>query len=207
VEYAEVTNTVVLAPLFPGGVANPNDMVNYAMVERDGMRFDLILLDMLDEISERFNVDVRTFALCGFSGGAQFAHRFAYLHGERLWALSIGAPGGYTLLDDEVAWPKGTANCVELFGVGATLEPLRGVPVQMYVGELDTEVREFRDRSLEEHRLLRARTLVNHWIKHGVTTQLEIVPGVAHDSGATSYVVEQFLTNIFQSGASRPHCE
>ena len=44
----------------------------------------------------------------GFSGGAQFAHRFLYIHPGRLRAVSLGAPGLVTMLDETRAWWVGT---------------------------------------------------------------------------------------------------
>ena len=40
------------------------------------MRFDLLLLAMVDEVERKYGIDARRFCLFGFSGGGQFVHRF-----------------------------------------------------------------------------------------------------------------------------------
>lgn len=41
----------LLVPLFPGGVGDPKDFNEYKMMKSHGIRYDEILLGMLDEIS------------------------------------------------------------------------------------------------------------------------------------------------------------
>lgn len=71
------------------------------------MRFDLLVLDMIDPAAEIWPLSTDRFALFGYSGGGQFAHRFLYLHPHRPTALSIGAPGNVTLPDPVRPWPAG----------------------------------------------------------------------------------------------------
>lgn len=53
--------------------------------------------------------------MAGFSGGGQFAHRFLYLQLERLHAVSTGAPGRITMLDENWKWPAGIKDVFEVF--------------------------------------------------------------------------------------------
>ncbi|KAK9234061.1 hypothetical protein V1525DRAFT_414306 [Lipomyces kononenkoae] len=72
------------------------------------MRYDLLLLAILDEVSLRCPaIDTSKVLLTGFSGGGQFVHRFTYLHPERLLAVNVGAPGSVTYLDDNRPWADG----------------------------------------------------------------------------------------------------
>jgi len=77
----------------PGRIGDPEDLHNFKFIQYQDIRFDQVLLDIVDEVGERFNLDTDRFCLHGFSGGGQFTHRFLYLHPDRLAAASIGAPG------------------------------------------------------------------------------------------------------------------
>lgn len=71
----------------------------------DGPRADLGLLGILDELRALGagpQVD-----LFGFSGGAQFAHRFALVHPQHVRRLGLAAAGWYTLPDPRRAYPYG----------------------------------------------------------------------------------------------------
>ncbi|MGH9173262.1 MAG: hypothetical protein ACRD1H_02830, partial [Vicinamibacterales bacterium] len=63
------------------------------------VRHDLLLLRMLDDVARDGLVSTDRVSLFGYSAGGQFAHRFLYLHSERLDQVAIGAPGGVTLPD------------------------------------------------------------------------------------------------------------
>jgi poly(3-hydroxybutyrate) depolymerase len=95
-DLADKHQCVVLAPLFPAGIGDPDDVHNYKTVDYRGIRFDLILLDMVAEVGARWPVTTDRFYLHGFSGGGQFAHRFLYLHPNRLAGISVAAPGSIT---------------------------------------------------------------------------------------------------------------
>ena len=58
------------------------------------------------------------FYLFGFSGGAQFAHRYVLAHPDRVAAAGIGAAGWYTFPDSATPYPYG-------LGRGAGQQPLR----------------------------------------------------------------------------------
>lgn len=73
----------------------------------EGPRADLALLGILDDLRALGGgpqVD-----LFGFSGGAQFAHRFALVHPRRVRRLSVAAAGWYTLPDPRRVYPYGMA--------------------------------------------------------------------------------------------------
>ena len=135
-----VSNQVLLVcPLFPAGLIDPWDVENYKLLSYHEVRFDRILLGMMDEIRERYAVSAGRFMLGGFSGGAQFAHRFAYFHAERLSALSLAAPGRVTLLDETLDWWSGVRDAERLFGRAIDIPALRALPIQLLVGENDDD--------------------------------------------------------------------
>ncbi len=126
----------------------------YQRLERatDGLRPDEALLGVLQECHASFGwpLSCRMF---GFSGGAQFAHRFVMLHGRygeptgdddrpHVERLALASAGFYTMPDDTVPFPEG-------LGSGELSDRLRidrllNVPTRLFVGERDVE----RDRDL-----------------------------------------------------------
>ncbi|KAL7917678.1 hypothetical protein ACQKWADRAFT_324452 [Trichoderma austrokoningii] len=122
ISFAESTPCAIMAPLFPAGLDGPTDLDSYKLLRSPTLRSDLALLDMLNEVAHRWpGIDTTKIFLMGYSGGAQFAHRFLYLYPERLAAVSIGAPGSVTILDHSAFWPAGIADTEELFGIRAML--------------------------------------------------------------------------------------
>lgn len=70
-----------------------------------GGRADLALLDLLTRLETEAAPCTRSapdgsFHLFGFSGGAQFAHRFSMLHPHRVRTLTLASAGWYTFPDD-----------------------------------------------------------------------------------------------------------
>jgi dienelactone hydrolase len=195
VDWAERHGWVILAPLFPGAIGDPNDLNNYKLLAYNGIRFDELLLAMLDEAAQRWRLDVGRFALYGFFGGDQFVHRFAYLHPDRLLAACVAAPGSATLPGSPLPWPQGTGDMKAVFGTAPRLDRLRRVPIRVLVGELDTDLATMDPRTAPgEHRVFQARALTDALVQVGVTAQLEIVPSVAHESDAFSDAAEAFFT-------------
>jgi poly(3-hydroxybutyrate) depolymerase len=198
-EFAEEHGCIVLAPLFPAGIIEPDDLNNYKRIRYHDIRYDRVLLDMVDQVGGRYSVDTERFLLQGFSGGGQFVHRFAYLHPHRLSALSIGAPGRITRIDPDVPWWLGTADIAEQFGTELDLPTLRTVPVQMIVGADDTETWEIAEPGIDaggETRLERMRSLRDNWEANGIPVRLDIVPGMGHSGSTGVPHAQQFLSGV-----------
>src|SRR5690606_39266483 len=98
-DFARAHRVVVLAPLFPAGMTEPGELSSYKLIRHGGIDYDRVLLGMVAEVAARYRLAGERFYLHGFSGGGHFAHRFLYLHPERLAGVSIGAPGIVTLID------------------------------------------------------------------------------------------------------------
>ncbi|GJP92742.1 poly hydrolase [Aspergillus niger] len=141
VSFAESTPCAILAPLFPANIDGLNDLDSYKVLRSATLRSDRALLAILDEVSTVWpGIDTEKVFLAGFSGGGQFAHRFLYVHPERLAAVSVGAPGKVTMLDEQLAWPSGIANVQEIFGKGVNKELVRKVQIQLVIGSEDVKV-------------------------------------------------------------------
>ena len=93
------TGRTVIAPLF--------DKKTWRRYQRAvvGGRADLALLDLLTRLETEaapctHSAPDGSFHLFGFSGGAQFAHRFSMLHPHRVRTLTLASAGWYTFPDD-----------------------------------------------------------------------------------------------------------
>jgi pimeloyl-ACP methyl ester carboxylesterase len=210
--FAEQQRLIVLAPLFPAGITGPDDLSSYKFMRAGDLHYDAILLSMVDEIQAKYRLDTRRFAMFGFSGGGHFAHRFFYLHPQRLSAASIGAPGVVTLLDAEHDFWVGVRNFESVFGRRIDLDAMRGTPVQMVIGGNDTETWEITikpDMRLwmpgadlaGVDRLERMRSLKASFETNGIAVRHDVVPGIAHEGDKVIPAVEDFFAEAL--GAAR----
>jgi poly(3-hydroxybutyrate) depolymerase len=195
-DLARAERAVVMTPLFPVGIDGPNDIDSYKTIDGAGVRFDEILLSMVDEVAHRWNVDPSRFFLHGFSGGGQFANRFALLHPGRLTAVSIGAPGQVTLPRPDAVWWRGVADVEQRFGIVFDPAAFVRVPVQVVVGSLDDDPAEVAAVAPDGDglgRLTQARALGDALRELGSSVRLDVVAGVGHDGAAMTAVVADFL--------------
>lgn len=204
--FADEYGAVVLAPLFPAGIIVPGDLHNFKFIEYHGIRYDEVLLAMVAEVADRYPVDADKFYLHGFSGGGQFAHRFYYLHPDRLAGVSIGAPGRITQLDDSRPWWLGTKDFEQLFGRSIDYAALRKVPVLMVVGDQDVDTWEITNpgesnwmdgvERTGKTRIERLRTLERNFVSHGIDVRFALVPGVGHRGSLTLPPVREFFSEL-----------
>lgn len=208
-EFAEANNVIVIAPLFPAGIIEPGELSNYKFIAFHDIRFDHVLLGIVDEVANRFHISERRFLLFGFSGGGHFTHRFAYLHPSALLGISVGAPGMITLINDKLPWWRGTADLAELFGIALDLDELRRIPVQLVVGAEDTETWEITIQPGTRHwmdgandagrtRIDRIHTLRDNFVACGIAARLDFVPGIAHSGYEIIDPVRAFFAEVLR---------
>lgn len=149
--FARRTHCIVLAPLFPVGVRGDGNRNGFKYMAEGDIRYDRVLLSMVAEVEARYGLAFERFALFGYSGGGQFAHRFLYLHPHRLWAVSVGAPGSVTLPDPSRDWWVGVRDLEAHFGIRFDAAAVARVPVQVVVGEADLETWEITHREGGAH--------------------------------------------------------
>lgn len=106
-------------------------------------RADLALNTVLLVFKGQLGVPELKLHLCGFSGGAQFAHRYALLYPHQLASLVLCSAGWYTFPDGSANYPYGLANWPEWLGENRMKEML-SLPQLIMVGGEDTQ----RDSSL-----------------------------------------------------------
>lgn len=211
VDFAEASQCILLAPLFPCGIEEPGDTHNYKHILYRGIRFDLLLLDMIDQIGGLYRLEAKKVLMHGFSGGGQFVHRFFYLHPDRLRAVSIGAPGTVTLPDPARGWWIGTGGMEAIFGRPYDPAAMRQVPVQLVIGGADTDTSDvavsprsalwmegINDTGI--NRIGRLRSLEAGLQGIGITPRFDIVPGIGHRGGLIQEPVKAFFTDVLATG-------
>lgn len=207
--FAKWNDCIVLCPLFPAGVRGDGNRDGFKHLVEADIRYDRILLDMVAEVGEKFGCDFSRFALFGYSGGGQFVNRFAMLHPEHLWAVSIGAPGSVTLIDPQQGWWVGTQDFEVRFGKPMNLEALRRLPVHMIAGKADIETWEITHREggkffmagandAGRTRPERLETLRRSFEAAGVKVAFELLDNVPHNGLACVGHVQDFFAEALQ---------
>lgn len=203
-DFAETHSCALLAPLFPIGLIDPQDTVNYKYIKYHDIRFDRVLLSMVDEAHARFGkIDTSRFLLYGYSGGGQFVHRFSYLHPHLVQALACGAPGTQTLLDWTKSWPDGVRDFEEVFGQPLDLEAVKKMPTMFIAGDGDTDIfyaiargriNEHDDLSkFENGRYGATERLEKNWKSNGANCFMQSVHGAKHEEKPMLDHVKRFF--------------
>lgn len=211
-DFAEASDSLVLAPLFPAGAGSAEELDNYKYLHFRDIRFDELVLHMVAEVAARHGLDDARFSLFGFSGGAHFVHRFLYVHPARVAAAVVAAPGSVTLPVDDYPWWAGVADFERIFGRPIDWERLRQVPVHLVVGADDTNpggIVQGRDHpnwvegaaAAGGNRVERLRSLHAHLQRLGARVTLEELPGVGHEIGPVVQAAIRFLAGSAQRPA------
>lgn len=132
---AAVAGFALLLPLFRDN--GPHRMYQQLVHPRRGTRSDIALLEAIDGIADGHGIDRARVHLFGYSGGAQFVHRLALLHPQRVASLGIGAAGWYTWPDPERPWPQGLAGAPGGENGAPDLKAFLQLPIGLWVGERD----------------------------------------------------------------------
>ncbi|PYI09796.1 alpha/beta-hydrolase [Aspergillus sclerotiicarbonarius CBS 121057] len=227
--FADSTPCAILAPLFPANIDGPNDLDSYKVLRSATLRSDLALLAILDEVAAVWpGIDTEKIFLMGFSGGGQFAHRFLYIHPQRLAAVSVGAPGRVTMLDEGLAWPSGIADVEGIFGRGVHKDLIREVQIQLVIGSEDVKVHGGKEFWAWAKKMLAQRVaaemaesgktgegkrevvvmdqgrtetlqqLQSRWKEDGIEARLDVVDGVAHNSAGVQECVLGYLRPLIR---------
>lgn len=184
----EKIGAVLLVPVFTND-GHP-DYQRLGRANR-GRRVDRALDRCLEEVAALSGADVSQFYLHGYSGGAQFSHRYAMAHPHRILTAFVTAAGWYTFPDTRQKYPYGIRYNRQLRDVHFNPERFLHVPMHVLVGQQDTGMANVRrtprvNAQQGTTRVERAR----NWVKamnasaesfglpHSVT--LHEVPGVDH---------------------------
>ena len=203
----EARGAVLVVPVF-----STDQHKDYQRLGRKGrgIRVDLLLNRILEEVALLSGADVERIRLFGFSAGAQFAHRYLMAHPHRVARAVVAAAGWYTFPDPEQAYPYGIRRNRSLAGVHFNPEQFLRVPVRVAVGAADVGSRNV--RSNERLDALQGTTRVERarrWVaamraaasKYGLRPRafLTEVPEIEHsfsafcEHGALEHLVERAL--------------
>lgn len=204
---AEELGCVLLAPLFPAALTEDEEAHNHVFLKYRDLRFDKLLFSMVEETAEQFNVSAKKFWLAGFSGGAQFVHRFAYLHASRLAGISIASPGMITTLDPGQQWFSGVGGVEDVLGEAVDWAGLRELKVHVAVGADDTRPEVMIPQSSPlfcpgindsgSNRVERARRLHKLLIEAGIESQFDLVPNADHLPADVMPAVSAYFRRAF----------
>ena len=113
-----------------------------------GQRADLFLNRCLDEVATLTGANTTQIHLFGYSGGAQFAHRYLMAHPHRVAGAVVAAAGWYTFPSTQVKFPYGILSSRKLSKVIFNPEEFLRVPVNVLVGERDVDLTQLRSNPL-----------------------------------------------------------
>jgi pimeloyl-ACP methyl ester carboxylesterase len=132
--YAEEHDVVLIAPFF-----TDERNAGYQRLHKEGagMRSDRALDAIVEEVAAATGADGRKFRLFGFSGGAQFAHRYTLAHPERVIGAAIGAAGWYTFPDPRTPYPYGLGASADRSDLSFDPDRFLRVPIAVFVGDED----------------------------------------------------------------------
>lgn len=132
--FAERHGVVLVAPRF-GRKRFPR----YQRLAPDarGHAPDAQLDAIVGDVRRLLGLPDRPIHLFGFSGGGQFAHRYAIVHPARVACVVVGAAGWYTFPDQGVRYPRGLGEPAGGALQIATPDFLR-IPMAVVVGSEDT---------------------------------------------------------------------
>ncbi len=190
--YAAGSGQLVIAPLF-----SENGWPGYQRV-LGKRRADLSLLFLLEMLWKNGIADTHKIDLLGYSGGAQFVHRFALLYPHLVRNLNVCSAGWYTMPDTAAPYPYGLAAPQRPIAgyspfMGDNLASFLQLPIRVFVGEKDNQVDQYtrngEDLNAQQgaNRLARAanwvQALKTAAVERGVATDItfSILPNCGHD--------------------------
>ncbi|HEV3010348.1 MAG TPA: hypothetical protein VGX52_15075 [Burkholderiales bacterium] len=133
-DLCESTGAVMVAPVFTA-----ERHADYQRLGRAGrgVRADLALDRCVAEVASLTSADAMQIHLFGYSGGAQFAHRYLMAHPHRVARAVIASAGWYTFPDTRQRFPYGIRRHRSLPGVNFDPQEFLRVPITVLVGQAD----------------------------------------------------------------------
>jgi pimeloyl-ACP methyl ester carboxylesterase len=186
--HCERAGAVLIAPLF-----DEERCSDFQRLGRTGHgpRCDHALDTIVEEVARRTGAVASPIHLFGFSGGAQFCHRYAMAHPHRVAGAALAAAGWYTFPDHRRRYPYGIASSRSLPNVHFDPEEFLRVPMTVIVGDRDVAGEHLRSTDMVtkqqgRNRFARARNWVaamraaaaRHRLESRV--RLEVIPGGDH---------------------------
>lgn len=204
----------LLAPIFDRHHFDGYQRLGVNRTRAHGRRADHALLGLLNRLKVEKGANVSRVLLFGHSGGAQFVHRFALIHPDRVDRYVASAAGWYTLPKLDLTFPHGFDTAGVLPGRSPDLTAFLSIPACVLVGADDTRrsgpfnASERLDRLQGRTRLARAQRWVDQMnslaMHRGLSRpiHLKIIPRIGHDftdviadAGARAFIQHCLLNN------------
>jgi len=203
VDAAEAKRVVFVAPLF-----DVETFPNYNRLNIMGVRADLRLLEILDDVAAVCPVDTKKFYMYGHSAGGQFAHRFALVHPERIARGVASAAGNYTFPDPNVRYHYGIGPCPGTEKIALDVGKFVGLSFAVVVGGKDntpdpsaggTDAQGLSRLERGRNFFLAMKTYAK---AHELPCRLSfhVIPGVGHSSSGTTPFAKQYLLRYRSQG-------
>lgn len=132
--FAEASGVVLIAPYFP-----TDQFPDYQRLGCKGKRADRALNEIVLEAVRLTGANAQKIYLFGYSGGAQFAHRYMFAYPDRVARVVLGAPGWYTFPDRALKFPRGIRNTHRLLQLHFNPAEFLRIPVSVLVGGKDDQ--------------------------------------------------------------------
>jgi pimeloyl-ACP methyl ester carboxylesterase len=187
---AQKNNILIIAPVFTKEYAT-----DYQRLGRNGRgpRADYQLFAILNDCQSKTGHVFNKFNIFGFSAGAQYAHRLAFAHPNKINKVALVAAGWYTLPTTSLPYPRGLRLKNQFSDLNFYANQFLRLNYRVYIGSKDNK----RDHALNKNpkidltqgrnRIKRAKNWIEFMqlqmdklnIKNEI--KLEILPQVRHD--------------------------
>ncbi len=132
--HSEARGAILVAPLF--SAEQHPDYQRLGRVGR-GKRADIALNLIVAEVAAITGASAERFCIFGFSGGAQFAHRYTMANPHRVAGAVIASAGWYTFPDQAKRYPYGLRMNRRHPGIRFDAEEFLQIPMTVIVGKDD----------------------------------------------------------------------
>ena len=133
--WAKRNGIVLVAPLFDDRYVAKYQSLATNLFDR---RADMILNMIVAEAGKLTGAATERLHLFGYSGGAQFVHRYTMLHPHRVASFVAASAGWYTFPSQMVDYPRGIRTSQQLPGLLFVPFDFLQVPGLVLVGDRDT---------------------------------------------------------------------
>lgn len=206
----------LLVPEFPQVMGGQDIADDYKFLVGNGVNYLDLLDAMRRDATAQLNATPRTTYLFGFSGGAQFVHRYALFRGTSIEGFIAASPGSVTLLRNDIEWwpgLKGADAMGEMLDIGA----MARLRIAFLVGDQDRNAglvsrpvgssfgSAFADLA-GTSRIERTRALAESFSDSGLSCEFELISGAGHElapcAGAAADILCRWLDNNNASAIS-----
>lgn len=200
----------ILAPLFASEIDGEDHSDGYKFLVSAGIDYISVTKSMIAAAS-RLGGGFGSVYLFGFSGGAQFAHRYALFCASELSGLVVASPGNVTLLDETLEWWPGLGGAAAAIGRATDIASLRKLPVGIIIGSEDRAGGLVARPAGAPHgslyegvagasRLERAHSLSQSLRSHDIQTVLHEIEGVGHELRPVTLKAAELIARWIDAG-------